>query len=95
MKKVPQTWDFNYEFIKLDFKRQQDFSLSENIVYDLYIHRSHKSNNKNKSNVQTLEQMYLIKAPTEEMDFAVKYPPLAPHSPTPQGLHNDRCNGTY
>ena len=27
--------DFNYEFLNLDFKRQQDFSLSENIMWSV------------------------------------------------------------
>ena len=34
-----------FEFLNLDFKRQLDFSLSENIMCDLHIHHSHKSNN--------------------------------------------------
>jgi len=34
-----------FEFLNLDFKRQLDFSLSENIMCDLQIHHSHKSNN--------------------------------------------------
>ena len=35
----------NFEFLNLYFKRQLDFSLSENIMCDLHIHHSHKSNN--------------------------------------------------
>ena len=34
-----------FEFLNLDFKRQLDFSLSENIMCDLHIHHSRKSNN--------------------------------------------------
>ena len=29
--------DFDYEFLKLDFKRQQDFSLSESIMWSTSI----------------------------------------------------------
>ena len=57
--------DFNYEFLKLDFKRQVDFSLSENVVCDPVIHHSNKSNNTFcKSNIPALEQRYSIKPPT-------------------------------
>ena len=74
--------DFNYQFLKLDFKRQLDFSVSENIVWSTQ-HHSHKSDNKNKSNVPTPEQRNLIKPPSEEMDFAAKSSPLARTSPPP------------
>ena len=42
----------NYEFLKLDFKRQLDFSLSENIVCDPHIHHSHKTNRAKKDNAR-------------------------------------------
>jgi len=40
--------DFNYEFLKLDFKRQQDFSLSENIMLSTSITPLPIKNNKAK-----------------------------------------------
>ena len=40
--------EFNYEFLKLDFKGQQDFSLSENIMWSTSITPLPIKNNKAK-----------------------------------------------
>ena len=69
----------------LDFKGNGLF-LIRKIMCDQHIHPSHKSNNTNKSNVRTPKQRYSIKPPTEEMDFAVKSPFLAP----PRQVYIDR-----
>jgi len=42
----------DYEFLKLDFKRQLDFSLPENIVWDPHIHHSHKTSTAKKDNAR-------------------------------------------
>lgn len=52
---------------------------------NLHTHHFHKSNSTNQSNVQIPEQRHSIKPPTEEMDFAVKSPPLS--QPPQRGLH--------
>ena len=59
----PLCRDFNCEFLKLDFKRQLDFSLSENIMCDLHIHHFHKSNNTNESKLMIDHYSWYKKCP--------------------------------
>ena len=56
----------------------------------IYTYHSLKSNITSKSNVLMPEWRYWVKPLTEEMDFAVKSPPLA-RTPPPDRVYIDRC----
>ena len=60
-----------FEFLNLDFKRQLDFSLSENIMCDLHIHHAHKSNNT--YHLLTESEVITGKSQTEALMYWPRY----------------------